>query len=248
MSTQKYTYIGKGKIYIGPYDGAGPMVFIGNCSQLDITTQEDEQTVADFTQAGGGEYDSIRRISAVNFAMTLWDLSPANLARHLRGETSDIAATPVASEAATAYKGGVIAFAKIPDPDVAITVAPAVGSGSYALGTDYVRTTSGIEILDSGSIVDATAILVGYTPLASTALEFLTQAAGQYKLLFEGLNEANSGKSVVVKGHNARLGALGTLPLIGSEFASIQVNGDLLKDLSIVTAGKSQYFSAQMVN
>ncbi|HVT35713.1 MAG TPA: hypothetical protein VHE37_09015 [Nevskiaceae bacterium] len=243
MSEQKYTYVGKGKLAIGPYDDSGPKLHVGNCSKLELSVEQAESSVEDFTSAGGGEYDSIERITGVGASFTLYDLSPLNLARDLRGQTSEYTATPVVNEQHKAWKNGVVDLNKVPDPDEDLVVTPHGSTGAFVEGTDYERTLSGIKILEDGDIEDEDQLDIDYTPLPSTIIEALTQAGKKYKLLFEGLNEANSGKPVIVRGHCVNLAPLASLPLIGTDFASYDVAGKLLKDLAITGTGLSQYFT-----
>lgn len=245
MAFQKRTYLGKGRVLVGPYAQDAAMVFVGNCSQLDMSVEEAESTVEDFTEAGGGEYDSIRRITAVNLAITKWDLSPANLARALRGSTATVATTPVSNEAHTGFQGGSIVFNKTPDPAEAVTVADA-GSGAYTENTDFRRTASGIEVITGGAIADETALQISYTPIGGDLIQALTTAGQKFKVVFEGLNEANDGRPVIIKCHCVRFGAPQNLQWISSEFASMAIAGDVLKDTAISTPGLSKYFNVEM--
>lgn len=247
MAFTKRTYLGKGRVLIGPYAQDAAMVFVGNCSQLDTTVEEAEATVEDFTEAGGGEYDSISRITAVNLAMTKWDLSPANLARALRGSTATVATTPVADEAHKGFQGGFIVLNKTPNPAQSMTVAD-TGSGSYTENTDWRRTTSGIEVIEGGAIADETDLQISYTPLGGDLIQALISAGQKFKLVFEGLNEANEGRPVIIKCHCVRFGAPQNLQWISSEFASMAIAGSVLKDTTITTPGLSKYLTVEMAS
>lgn len=243
MAFIKRTYAGKGKIYIGPYGGAGPLAFVGNVSELTFTHEESKVSVPDFTQSGGGEYDSIRRVDAVGLSMTQWDiLKPAELARATRGVASaQTTTTPIVSEAHTAYPGGLIVLARIPDHSASITVVDA-GTGGYAETTDFIRTPSGIEIVTGGGITAATPVLISYTPLASDNVEALVTSGMRYKLHFAGLNEADSDRPVLLDVHQYKPGVAASLGWIGTEFLSMQTAGDVLKDTSIVGDSLSKFY------
>ncbi len=64
--------------------------------------------------------------------------------------------------------------------------------------------------------------------------------------MFDGLNEARSGKRTRVTAHRIKIGALANLGLIGEEYAAIEATGKLLKDTAIVGAGISQYFKVEI--
>lgn len=244
MST-KQTYFGVGKVYIAPHGGTAPLLFVGNCSQLDLAPEENEQSIQDFTALGGGKYDSVRRISGVGLTITQWDLSAANLARALRGTASSLAGAAIVDEEHQVLVGGLVELTRIPDPTVAMTVNGTGGAPTYVAGEDYERTPSGLVILEGGTLTDADPIEVSYTALATDVVEALTQADGNYRLVFEGLNEAESGSPVVVRVHRVKFGPVQTLPLIGEAFASITVAGDALADTTITGAGLSRYFKVE---
>lgn len=242
MANTKQTYLGVGKVYLALYASTDPLLFVGNVSQLDLGVEEDEQSLRDYTQPGGGEYDNVRRVSSVTLAMTQWDLSKENLSRALRGSSSSLAGAAITDEAVVARLGGLVELARLPDPAVALTVTNTAGSTTYLLGTDYERTPSGFIPLESGAITEAQALEVSYTALATDVVEALRSADQSYRLVFEGLNEAESGRAVVVRINRAKFGPLQNLPLIGDGFASITVNGSVLADPAVTAVGRSKYF------
>lgn len=245
--TTKRTYSGKGKVYVGPYGGTGALGFVGNVSDLTFEHSETKSSIPDFTGPGGGEYDSIRRVDAVTLSSTSWDiLAPTELARNLRGATSaQESVTPVVAEAHTVYKRGLVVLARIPDHSQTLTVVDA-GTGGYVEGTDYIRTPAGIAILASGNIADETAIEVSYTPLISDTVEALTGAGSMYRLVFEGLNEADSDRPVVIEVHKFKPGVPGSMSWLSQEFLSMQTPGDVLKDTSIVGDALSKFYRVRI--
>ena len=141
-------------------------------------------------------------------------------------------------------------------PAVTITSSTGTGAaatavlstaGALAVGTDFVRSSSGIVLLKTGSFT-AGDIEVGYEKPEQCRLEGLTDAAKNYELIFEGLNEANSNSPVTVK-LNRLVFAPGTdWSLIGTEFASIEFEGELLSDDSVTGDGLSKFFSARKLD
>jgi hypothetical protein len=245
MAFQKRTYVGKGKWYIKEYGAEAPLLFVGNVSEATFNHEETKVSVPDFTESGGGEYDSVRRIDAVTLQLTKWDiLNPDNLARLLRGSvTAQTSLTPIVDEAHTAYQGGLIQFDRIPDPDVSITVT---GPGSAAYTTaDYTRTPAGILIkttAEGGNIADETEIEISYTPLASDTVEAMTVAGKRYTLVFEGLNEADEDRPVLINVHLFKPGVATAMSWISNEFLSAPFTGDVLKDTSITGPTLSKYY------
>ncbi|MEN8720470.1 MAG: hypothetical protein ABF296_09440 [Oceanococcaceae bacterium] len=244
-----YSYIGRGEIYLkNRAVAASAPVSIGNCSELQITTEEDVQTLNDFTRGGGGKDDELRRISSVRASFNLHNLSPANLAIALNADVDVPNTGAVTDEEHIAYSGGLVDFTKLPDTSEAITVTDDPMTVTYVEGTDYIVNGAGIVPLAGGDIADASNILVSYTPIASTTIEALTQASSEFKFTFVGLNEAKSNRPVVVELHRWKNGVLGSLPLITDEFAGPTLSGECLRDGAITGATLSQFFRVRMAN
>lgn len=302
-----YSYLGVGKISIREAGSSAPLLEVGNCSALSFAVNEDVKELKDYTQAGGGTYNEVRRIASVEMSMTAHDFSPANLARALYGTYTTSAGGAVTGETATAYLGGLIVFASTPT-SATITVSasngstattranstavtldaylvPSVSNGFYyrvttagttasspptfpttagttvtdgtavltcmgrvtlTAGTDYEATGSGIRILSTAQATNGQPLSINYTSAALDVVEALTATAKEYEVIFEGLNEARSGKAVTVRVYRSKLGAAQNIGLIGEDFGALEVTGKLLKDTS-KTGGVSQYFKVSMV-
>jgi hypothetical protein len=239
----QYDYIGKGNIYAAPYAG-GKLRNIGNCSRLSISTEEEEKELLDYQNPGGGQANKIRRITQVGLALTLHDLSPENLALALYGASSAIAEAAVTGESIVAgrvFKGGLVQTLTPIKTSVNPVVTGTGGTPTYVKGTDYDVVPAGILILDAGAINNATALLISYTKRKATAVETFTQAQGAYKLVFDGLNEAQSNLPVVITVHNAKFGAARGLGMIADDFAALELEGEALVDAAITTVGLSKY-------
>lgn len=237
-----YSYIGKGKIYL---DGR----FIGNVSELTFSVNEEKKELPDYTSPGGGTYNSLRRITGVEMSIKAHDLSPENLAMALFGSTSAVTASAVTDEVITsnATLDTLVKTANVIDTAIAPVVTGSGGTPTYVVDTDYTVSPAGIIPLSSGAITAALALLIDYTKKAVNVIEALTTTAQEYDVLFDGLNEAQSGNLVVINAYRGKFGAAQGLGFIGDDFAEIQLTGDVLKDTSIVGAGLSQYFSIKQV-
>lgn len=244
--SQDYTYIGRGRTLIKPYDGSSQFRDLGNGLSLSITPESTEINVPDRVNTGGGKWDSLDRIERVAVSMELTDIvDPDTLKDFLRGGTSAVSATTVSGEQHTAYAYREIVLDYIPDPDQALTVSDGSSPGPV-VDTDYERTASGIKVLSGGGISDETTLTFGYTRLAATRVEAMTATQGEFVMVFEGLNEAQSGKQVHARVHRIKFSP-GQLPLITDEFGRITINGEALVDSAITTSGLSKYFRADIV-
>ncbi len=226
------SYIGKGQVYM---DGRA----IGNVSELSFSIEEEKKELQDFTSAGGGLYNSLRRISSVELSMTMHDYNADNLAVAMFGTASAVAAGAVSDEAQTTPSD--VSTDVLVTTDNVIDTGETVTVTGYVEDTDFTVNAGGIVVLASGSIPADTALAISYTKKAVDVIQTLTTSAQEYVLDFVGLNEAQSGDPVVIKVHRAKFGGGQDVSIIGDDFGSIQLTGDSLKDTSITTSGLSQY-------
>ena len=167
------SYIGKGPIYAMKKTGGLGFLPIGNCSALSFAITEDIKTLNDFTNAGGGTKDTLRRITKVEGTVDARDFSPENLALALRGNVTTEATGSVAAEAHTAYTGAMIPLDHVldsgvaPVPVIAVSAAPVI-STPYVVGNTmlsgsvvYQCTTGGTT---AGTPPSYTATLGATTP------------------------------------------------------------------------------------
>lgn len=234
-----YSYIGSGKIYLRDRSSAtAGLIEVGNASVLNFAITEDVVELKDYTQAGGGTFNEVRRINAVEVSMTLHELNAANLARALYGSASAVTAGTVTDEP----HNDVVAGSLIPTdfmPSAITTVKK--GAATLVAGTDYEVRGAGILAKAGGAIVTGDDITITYTKAATDVVEMLTNSGKEFEMMFDGLNEARSGKKTRVNAFRVRVGAAQNLGLIGEEYAALELTGKLLKDTSITGAGLSQY-------
>lgn len=235
-----YSYIGSGKVWLRELGGSGALTQVGNCSALSFAVTEDTKELKDFTQPGGGTYNEVRRISAVEMSATLHDLSAANLARALYGSASTVASATVTDEAHADIVGGEL----VPTAFLPSTITTVKkGASTLTVNVDYTVEPSGIVPIlgGAGGLVAGDDITITYTKAAQDVVQILVNSGKEYELLFDGLNEARSGKRTRVRAWRVKIGALANLALIGEDYAAMEVSGKLLKDTTIVGAGLSQY-------
>ncbi len=243
MAVTTRPYIGKGRVYMREAGAAEALAEVGNVSALSISAEDNEINLPDYTQGGGGNYSSIRRIDSVTCSITLHDLILNNLAAITRGTGSEEAAQTANLITETAYIGGFIPVGPSPTN---VTVEDAGGAGTtYVEGTDYEIRTGGIFILSGGTITDATSVDITSDTSAREVIEAMTQSGKQYELYFDGLNEADSGSSVVLHAYKFAPGIGNELPMIGDEFAEITLEGELLIDTTKTGTGVSQYYKVE---
>ncbi len=126
------------------------------------------------------------------------------------------------------------------------TIAVAVGAGSpVALveGTDYELRPGGIVVLE-GRAADGDVWTAGYTSVDADVVQALVTSGEEYEVMFDGLNEARSGKRTRVHAFRYKPGVAQAVGLLSDEYAALDVTGKLLKDTTKTGAGISQYFKA----
>ena len=238
-------YIGKGKVLASTV-GARAYREFGNCSSLKFSFSEDKKTVADSTSTGGGNAASVTRIKDVTIEMDLRELSSENLSLAIFGENSVYAAGNVASENIHVVGLDLLhPLAHIGAGTVVVT--PAAGGTAYVAGTDYVVSGAGIKPLTGGAIVAGDDIKVAYSYPKQAVIQALVASGKEISLLFDGMNEAASGSPVVVEAYRIKLSPTDSLDLIGDDFATLKLKGEVLKDTTIVQPGLSQFFKASQL-
>lgn len=245
MAQKTYSYLGKGMIYMRNRTKGGGLMPVGNCSSLQLAVETNTITQPDYTSPGGGNANEIQRASNVGLNMTMLELRPENLAMAVRGNVQSVAGATVPEETHTAYPGALVPFDHIPNPDepVTVTIKPDGGPDiSAEAGTHFDRTRAGIVMLTHEAVTPGVKIEVSYKSLNSDIIEAMTNAGDEYELVFDGLNEAESGRPVVVTAHRVKYSPTSGLDFISDEFGELPLEGSVLSDPGITGAGLSQFF------
>lgn len=174
ITTQTYRpTLNSGQVYLRVAGSAAPLKPIGNVSVLQLAISEDEKSLTDHTQPGGGQWAAVSRVTGVEASMTLHDLDSFNLSRAIYGSTSDAVSGAVTGELATAYQGGLIRTAKPNPTAVVVTYAAPVWAATHAYalnatlvasGKRYKATTAGTSGASaptwpaSGTVTDGTVV------------------------------------------------------------------------------------------
>lgn len=245
MTTKTYSYIGKGRISLQRRVSAAAAFEIGNCSSLNFSVETSALSQPDYRNLGGGLANEIQRVDSVNAALTLLELSPENIGLALRGVPTLTAGGAVTGEQHNVAPGSVVHFAKLPDMDVAtvVTLNATPDPIAMVVGTDYDRTPTGIRILAGSAIVTVPGVVtVGYTGVGMDTVEALTNTGEEFRLVFGGLNEAESGRRVKVTAHRVKFSPTSGLEFLGDDFGNLPVEASLLSDDGITGAALSRFF------
>ncbi|MFO1259055.1 MAG: hypothetical protein U1E78_11690 [Gammaproteobacteria bacterium] len=239
----EYSYIGKGKVFLARR-GDQRLRFVGNSDKVELSFTEETKELKDFTQAGGGIANSLSRIDKVEVALNLFDYSPENLSLAVFGEANVRAAGNVTNEPHTLFKNNLTRFQNSHISNIGVT--DDISNIVYQQGIDYEILNSGIFVLATGSILDNTAVTVDYQYGATNVIQALVNSGNEYRFVFDGLNEAQSGKKVVLEVHRVKFTPAATLSFLGDEFGSIEMTGTALSDNTKTGAGISRFFKVEM--
>lgn len=123
-----------------------------------------------------------------------------------------------------------------------------MGKVLLVVTTDYTVSAAGIFIEDAARFTDGQGLTIDYTKKAGNVVEALTESAGSYTLIFDGLNEAQSGRAVTITLHKIKFGPLREFGIIGDDFANLEMAGEVLSDDLVTTTGLSKYFKVAMAS
>lgn len=117
------------------------------------------------------------------------------------------------------------------------------GSPVAAAGNYEVRAEGVFVLEDAASIADEASVSVAYEYGAYATIDALTQAATELELTFGGLNEADSGKPVLLEIWRASQGVTSSLAMLQeSGFGNLEVTGAVLQDPGKAGVGVSKYY------
>lgn len=235
--------LNSGQVYARLAGTAAALAEIGGVSELKLVINEEIKKQGDYAHTGGGTRAQVNRIKEVMMEAKLQDLNMVNLARSVFGTASQVVAGTVVAEAVVGYKGGLIRLAN-PTPTSVVVKKAAV---TIAMAGNYEVRPEGIFVLDDAvAIVDGDALTVDYAHGGYDVVQALTTSAPTLELTFGGLNEADDGKAVVVEVFKVKMGATSGLNLITTDFAELDVKGEVLADPAKSGAGISRFFKTSM--
>lgn len=232
-----------GATYARAYGTAIALQSIGGVSELTLNIEEDLIKQQSFERAGGGTRGQVNRIKSVGMKAKLQDLNPVNIARAAFGNTSAVLNGTVTDEAVVGFKGGLIKLAHI-NPT---TVVVKKGATVIAAAANYEVRPEGLFVYDAApGITDADPLTVSYAFNGYDVIEALTQSAPTLEFFYAGINEAGSGDATTVELFRVRTGAMKSWGLVNSEFAELEVEGEVLMDPTKTGAGLSRFFKVRM--
>lgn len=232
----------RGRIFLQDRsDASAALLPVGN-AELTVN-----QTLTEINQPNyqslGGNNCQVSFVENTSFDLVLHCTSPENLALAFLGQAAQRTGATVTDEVHPVNaEGELIPFDFVPNKGATITVTGPSGSPTYVEGTDYVVTNAGIEILHGTSIpVDGSNIEVSYTYGNNWYVDAQTLGQKEYYLVLDGFNagEGDGGRPFVLKAWKVKFSPAESFAIIsGTEFASLSVSGEILRDDSKATGSK----------
>lgn len=215
---------------------------VGN-AEFTITQELTEITQENFQSLGGNQC-AVSFINSMNLEMVLHCLSPENLAKAFMGSSTVLEGAAVEDEEHLVNAvGELIALEHTPDKSIALVVKNEAEDETYVEGEDYKVTNAGIIILD-GDIVLGENVKVSYTYGNNLKLDALTTSQKEFYVVFDGVNVGDGGETpVVIKFYKVKLSPTDSFAVITTEFASLNLTGEVLRDESVAVGSK--FFTAE---
>jgi len=234
---------GQGKLFIASRDAVGAptgLLFLGDLSSAELSpNMERDETIENVTGSNAVGSSYLKR-AQYNISIAMRSIRHDHLAQALHGTDTAKAAAAVTDEPHSGYHDK---FIKLEHTNVsAVVVTDSTGVTTYTEGAanDYIlHADEGmIEILSTGSISDAEALLVDYDYAGQHHIAIAPHNQEKY-LVFAGKNSADNDKMTRCEMYKVKLDP-GALSLITDSTADMSISGTLLLD-SLRTAGDQFY-------
>lgn len=227
-----------GKFYVAPFGSGGNLVPIGNVLEASTEQSESVEKQEDMTTLGGGSHAETRRVTGVKFKAKLADLNIVNWARSVLGTVSPEDAGAVADKPAVIKRG-----ALIPLPHVNVSnLVLKKGAAAVASAGNYDLLPEGIWVrADAAGLADNDPVTYSYDYADQVVIEALTAKAPELQIRFAGLNEADSGRPVLMDLWRVSQGVTKQLTLIKKGFGALDIEGEVLQDPTKTGIGISRY-------
>lgn len=225
-------FIGKGRLFFATKNATTGLptdfTWLGNVPKLTLNTnQADVEHKESYT--GFNFTDKVIATGQkTNASFTVEEFTRTNIAYFLFGTGSTISPATVTAETVIAKLGGFVPVANINITTWTSLTLGAAPSTIYVNGTDYtIDLKSGMLYFPpTSTITDGASLRANY---ASGAIERISGFTGNqnptYWLRFDGLNQADDNKPVIIDIYNFRPKPVGSIELITEDFSQLDIDG-----------------------
>lgn len=224
------TLIASGPIYFQNTSDGGKSYYIGDVAKFEISQSVETKDLVSGRAGKGAKLKSLSRLKDVKAKITFNEINAKTLELALRAGITDVAAGSVSNEThADVGIDALVMFDYLPDAAQTITVKSEDGNTTYVLGTDYDLETVGIVPKAGGAIAEDATIKVSYTKLASSIIAALLNSGKEYSIVAALVNEAESDRKFTLRIPKITFTPASSVSLIGTDFATLEVEGDILQ-------------------
>lgn len=225
-------FIGKGRLFFANKNAATGLatdyIWLGNVPKLTLnTTQADVEHKESYS--GLNLTDKVIATGQkANASFTVEEFTRANLAYFLFGTSTSVQSATVTSETVIAKLGGYVALANINITTWTSLVLGTAPSTVYVENTDYVinRSSGMLFFPPTSTITDGASLRANYSCGATEKISAFTGVQNPvYWLRFDGLNQAEDNKPVIIDVYAFRPKPIGSLELITEDFSQLDIEG-----------------------
>lgn len=238
---QPKVFKGVGIVYAQRLDVPNaPMVDLGDVETLKISHRSNSVTWKQHRRPGGGNLARLDQPEGVDLQVQMQEWTEENMAMVLQGKVVEMQSETVSGESILLQPGS-LSMTRLPGPKNIVLTRKTDSSEIPASAVTV--SAAGIFVpADSELITAPTEATIAYTSTQAKRIEALVEAGAEYRLVFDGLNEADSGRPVVVECYRWKAPPAEELALIDAENpGKLLSSGELLADQS-VGADRSAFY------
>lgn len=231
--------IPEGIIYIRKYGSTDPWRDIGNTSAGTLSVATEERSLPNH-RGGGGNRNTLAKISSVTAALTIHDISTANVALALRGTRSEVSAVAITDELlpTSGLVNETLAFANLPDTSETVTVKTAADV-ALTKDTDYAVTKHGIRLLTDQT--SAGGLKVSYTPAAGSVVDLLVGTDEYLEVRLLGTDAAQGDKPFKLEIWKAKFQIAASMQVLSDNYTELPVVLNILVDDTVDASGVGKF-------
>lgn len=217
-----------------------PMRDVGDVEQFKIAHRTNSTTWKQHRRVGGGNLAKLDTPEGIDLTVQMQEWTDENQAQVLQGKVIDLPPETVTGEACVLLPGSLV-VTDFPGPK-SLVITKTQGSTPVPLSEVEVSAAGFRVKAESTAITEATPATIAYTSTQATRIEPIVEAGAEYKVVLDGLNEADSGRPVVVTIWRWKAPAAEELALIDAENpGKLLSKGEVLADTSR-PAGESPFY------
>lgn len=173
-----------------------PMRDLGDVEQFKIANRNSSMTWKQHRRPGGGNLHRQDNLEGVDLSVQMQEWPADNLALVLQGKVIELEAETVTGEPIVLQPGS---LCPTEFPGAANIVLTKTSDLSVIPNSAVEITAAGVRVPEGSAVITAaTPATIAYTSTVAQRVEPYIEPGAEYKLVFDGVNEADNGRPVVV--------------------------------------------------